>query len=280
MTERVKNRNRKNSRKILILLFVLFVLIFSVCCFLLLKDKKENSDMKKEYDDLKIRMQRIDSTVMGVSGISVSLDSENKTENVKEKKTGDSEQNKWLGRLKTENPDVRGWITCEGTNIDYPILQGMDNEYYLDHLYNGKKKSCGSIFMDFRNSGDFSDRNTVIYGHHMKTGIMFTSLDEYKSQEFYDLFPTMDLYTLNGNFKILLLSGTVENGGEDFLQFYFEDDDSFLSYVSSLQQRSTFKSQYSVKPGDRIVSLCTCSHERKNARFLVTGILIPHEKTG
>jgi len=75
--------------------------------------------------------------------------------------------------LQAINPDIVGWLTIDGTNIDYPIARHSDNDYYLHHLFTGEWNSSGCLFMDCRNEPDFSDRHTIIYGHHMDNGTMF-----------------------------------------------------------------------------------------------------------
>ncbi len=101
--------------------------------------------------------------------------------------------------LQERYPEVSGWILAEGAGGDYPIMHTKDNEFYLSHLYDGSYNSNRSIFIDYRNSGIFTDDNTVIYGHNMKNGEMFQGLNEYKYQEFYKIHPTITIYTPNGD---------------------------------------------------------------------------------
>ena len=177
--------------------------------------------------------------------------------------------------LKQINGDIIGWLYGEGSNIDYPVLQAKDNEYYLEHLYNGESNSSGSLFADYRNRSDFSDRNTVIYGHHMNNGTMFGSLEYYRDQDFYEAVPTMMLYTPEGDYLIELISGTDENGYDDgYISFDFQSDEEFLQYVESFRSRSTFKSDVEVQPGDRLISLSTCAYVFANARYMVIGRLV------
>jgi len=176
--------------------------------------------------------------------------------------------------LKQINGDVIGWLYAQGTNIDYPLLQGEDNDYYLERMYNGRENPSGSLFADFRNKGDFSDQNTVIYGHHMTNGTMFGSLEFYRDQDFYEVSPTMMLYTPEGDYLVELICGTDENGYDTFFSFEFESDKEFLEYVESFRSRSTFQSDVVVEPGDRLISLCTCAYVFDNARYVVMGKLI------
>ena len=104
--------------------------------------------------------------------------------------------------LQEINPDIVGWIYIERTEINYPVVQGNDNQYYLKHLFSGEWNGSGCIFLDSRNRADFSDRHSIIYGHHMKNGSMFSGLTEYKKQEFYDSHSVALLLTPDKNYEI------------------------------------------------------------------------------
>ena len=108
--------------------------------------------------------------------------------------------------LREINPDIVAWIYIEGTKINYPIVQGEDNSYYLKHLFSGEWNGSGCIFLDFRNDASFADRHSIIYGHHMKNGTMFTDLDKYKKQEFFDEHPVALLLTPDKNYKVKWIS--------------------------------------------------------------------------
>ena len=176
--------------------------------------------------------------------------------------------------LQETYPELKAWILAEGTGIDYPIMQAADNQYYLSHLYDGTKNSNGSLFVDYRNTGMFTDDNTVIYGHHMKNGLMFQPLSEYKEQDFYEAHPTMMIYTTEGDYLVELICGTIEDGNYEFVRFSFDDFNDMSSYVDELKERSTFKSEVTLRPGDKLVSMCTCSYERQNARYMLVGRIV------
>lgn len=177
--------------------------------------------------------------------------------------------------LRIKNEDIVAWITAPGLPIDLPVVQGKDNSYYLTHLFDHQPNRLGTLFIDVQNAGNFSDKNTVIYGHNMNDGSMFASLANYRKQEFYESFPVMELYTPEGDYKIELFAGYVANGNEPFLRFTFNDETDFLTYIVWLKSRSTFSSSVDVKPHDRIITLATCSYEYDNARYVVFGKLIP-----
>lgn len=177
--------------------------------------------------------------------------------------------------LRGVNPDVAAWLLAEGSTIDYPVVQGRDNDYYLTHLFNREKNKLGTLFVDYRNSGDFSGKNTIIYGHNMKDGSMFSSLTQYKAQSYYDNLPTMRLYTPEGDYTLALFAGIEADGSEDFVRFAFADDADFLAYIDAVRAQSTFKSRVGIQPQDRIVTLYTCAYETNNARYALFGKLLP-----
>lgn len=228
--------------------FGVFALIFIAGAFIVVNTMMQNNKAAKTYDNLRNKIE--ESREATFDKIDFAL-------------------------LREENPEIAAWIKAEGTAIDYPVLRGEDNTYYLNHLYTGETNRMGSIFMDYRNDKAFKDKNTVIYGHNMQDGAMFNALGEYKSQEFYDAVPTMEIYTPEGEYVIELISGTVEDGNYEFVKFNFEDQGELNAYVKELKSRSTFKSSVEVGPDDKLISLCTCSYELFNGRYMLVGRLVP-----
>lgn len=96
--------------------------------------------------------------------------------------------------LKAVNPDVIAWIQIPALDISYPVVQGKDNAYYLHHLFSGESNINGSIFVDCHNQPDFTDQNTIVYGHNMKNGSMFGTLDKYQDKELFEQHPEFYLY--------------------------------------------------------------------------------------
>ena len=96
--------------------------------------------------------------------------------------------------LQAVNPDVIAWIDIPGLSVSYPVVQGEDNSYYLHHLFTGEYNSSGSIFADCHNQPDFTDQNTIIYGHNMKNGSMFGTLSHYQDQVLWEENPYFYLY--------------------------------------------------------------------------------------
>lgn len=179
--------------------------------------------------------------------------------------------------LQEINPDIAGWIYIEGTEINYPVVQGEDNQYYLKHLFSGEWNSSGCIFLDSRNSADLSDRHSILYGHHMKNGSMFSGLTEYKEQEFYDSHPVALLLTPDKNYEIEIFAGYVASIQDEAWELSFPSDSDFTEWLEKAEERSCFTSGIAPAATDRILTLSTCSYEFDNARFVLLGILKPEE---
>ena len=111
--------------------------------------------------------------------------------------------------LEGVNSDIVAWLYGADTGLNYPIVQAEDNDYYLYRLLDGTWNKNGTIFMDYVNRSDFSDQNTLVYGHHMKSGAMFGALVQYKKQEFYDAPPYLYLYTPQQSYRLDLIAGSV-----------------------------------------------------------------------
>ena len=178
-----------------------------------------------------------------------------------------------FSQLLAVNEDAVGWITLEGTPIDYPIVQGDDNAFYLDHLFSGSGGFAGTLFIDADNMSDFSDKNTVIFGHHLKNGSMFAALSNYRDQKYYDEHPVLYLYTSTGDYEIQVFAGYARDASA--IPHDFDAPEDFAAYIDQAVALSDFTSEVEIGSGDRIISLVTCSYVTDNARFVVHGKLVP-----
>ncbi|MCR5230492.1 MAG: class B sortase [Solobacterium sp.] len=171
------------------------------------------------------------------------------------------------------NPDIIGWITMPDTVIDYPVVQGRDNDYYLDHLFDKTENRSGCVFVNSENSPDFSDKNTVMYAHHMRNGTMFADLEKYRDQAWADGHAAISLVTPAGSCVIRPFAAVEYAGKEQIIQTAFTGYDDFADYVQDLKNRSVFQTDLEVHPADRIVTMQTCTYGIENGRFAVFGIL-------
>jgi len=169
-------------------------------------------------------------------------------------------------------PDITGWLKAENTVINYPIVQGVNNEYYLDRLPDGTQNKMGSIFLDFRNSADFSDDNIFIYGHHMRSGDKFGTFRQYKQQDYFENHSTMSLYTSTDNFTIDLFAAYILDSANEIPPMRFINQTDFELYMNHVKERSFFSSDTQVSFGDKLIFLCTCNDSgNKNERLILVG---------
>lgn len=170
--------------------------------------------------------------------------------------------------LKQENDDIVGWIYSPDTPINYPIVQGDDNEQYLRADLNGKYLFSGTIFVDYRNGNIGEDKNYIIYGHNIKNSTMFGTLVDYKDQAYYDAHPVIYLLTPEANYVIELFAGAIVKDNDNIYQTYPSS-----SAISNIVANSSFISDVSIKDEDKIITLSTCSYEFNNARYILLGKL-------
>jgi len=176
--------------------------------------------------------------------------------------------------LKEMNPDIVGWIYGEDTKINYPVVQGKDNTFYLTHMADRSKNSSGSIFMDCRNTERSEFSNEILYGHHMKNGSMFAELQKYKSQEYYEAHSCFYYLTETGNYRLEILRAGILTGDSELYHLAFESQEEREAYVKRWDGKSKIVPVFSEKNDTPLMTLSTCSYETKNARFVVQGQLI------
>ena len=160
--------------------------------------------------------------------------------------------------------DYRGWIKINNTNIDYSIVQGKDNSFYLDKDINKNYLSSGSIFMNYLNNG-FNDENTILFGHHMRNKTMFAQLEKYKEKEFFH------------NNKVLtykVFSVYVTDANDNYIKTNFDNKSEYKEFLDKIKNKSIYKSDINVDENDKIITLSTCSYEFNDARMVVHGKLL------
>lgn len=182
-------------------------------------------------------------------------------------------------KLLEMNSDVVGWIRFdEPSEINYPVVQGRDNEEYLKRTFEANTNKLGTLFVDVNNPGDFSGRNTFIYGHNMKNGSMFSQLLKYKDDSFYKEHPYFYIYTPDGKVRTyeIFSAGVVKDTSDSYIMDY-ADDAAFQTYIDYIKQQSAYPTSAEVTTASKIVSLSTCTNVRDDERFLVHGVMIKEE---
>ena len=175
--------------------------------------------------------------------------------------------------LRAKSTDYAAWIYSPNTVINYPIVYTDNNFYYLDHIPVEQYNSAGTLFIDCKCAADFSDQNTLIYGHNMNDGSMFASLREYASQEYYDAHPVIYISTPDFNYRLDLIAGFLTEPTSFAYANNFDEPEQFMAYIESIQSMSTFKSDVEVTEEDKVVSLSTCTYEINDGRYVVVGKL-------
>ena len=178
------------------------------------------------------------------------------------------------------NPDIIGWLYCEDTVINYPVLHGADNDMYLRHLYDHTYNTAGSIFVESLNRGGFQDANTIIYGHNMHNDTMFGTLDEWGKQEYFDQHPIFWLLTPEQDYKVELLGGYTTSAYSDTYLIFSEPGPDVEQWLAERLANSVIESPVTQEEGARYVLFSTCSYVFDNARFVLHGKLTPVDSAG
>ena len=186
-----------------------------------------------------------------------------------------------LQLLRNENKDVGGWIEMPGdTKINYPVVQGEDNDYYLHYAYNGAYNPAGSIYLDYRNSVSVStNRHTIIYGHNMESGSpMFANLLHFQDESYWKNNRYIHIYTDEAMYTYEVFAAYetspqlagVEN--HSWRMNFNKDEKLFLQWVDSVRARSDISPKVTIEGNSRILTLSTCMNVNEN-RYVVHAVL-------
>jgi len=167
-----------------------------------------------------------------------------------------------------QNKDFVGWISIEGTTIDAPIVQSVDNEYYLIHDYTGARNISGAIYMDYKNLGNFYDNHMSLYGHYMTDGTIFHDLHEYKDQAFFEKNNTIVIEGLRESKEFEIFSVHIVSAYSYYLYLNLEDD-ALLEYAKHFERMSMFDKEVEFPKDLKLLTLVTCTYEFENARILI-----------
>ena len=173
-----------------------------------------------------------------------------------------------------QNTDFVGWISIDGTNINYPVMQTIDNpNYYLKHGFDKQYSNYGVPYVQENCALGISD-NTIIYGHHMSNGSMFADLCKYESEDFYREHKTIRFDTLSGfgEYEIVTVFKTVAYSEAGFKYYHFvdaEDEAAFYAFLSECKAHSLYDTGVSANYGDKLITLSTCEYSRTNGRMVV-----------
>ena len=175
--------------------------------------------------------------------------------------------------LREVNSDVLGWILIPGTNLSYPLLQGDDNQYYLNHTWRKSYNSVGAIFMECRNSADLSDFNTIIYGHRMNNRSMFGILHQYTSQNYWKSHPYIYITDDNGSHRYQVFAAYEVSTSGAAYQIGFSGDTSKQAFLDACLAQSVIDTGVTPHVYDKILTLSTCTGDGHATRWVVQAVL-------
>jgi len=271
--------NRTVKKIINILLSILLI----ICTIMLIRSINEDTESQKDYDEANLLAGDLDSGETEESSTHEEIPAETESVLIQEHSQDpapipdDPNIQKLLETdltlLREENEDVVGWITIPDTKISYPLLQWTDNQFYLKHTWKQTPNANGSIFIEHQNSPDFTDFNTIIYGHNMQSGAMFGSLRKYKSEAYWKEHPSFYIACDQGVLRYDIFA--VHRAGVDTIIYGLNLDTEpkrteFIRFATDYSSVDT-----GIQPtiDDRIVTLSTCTGQGYSSRWVVQGVL-------
>ncbi|MEG1876300.1 MAG: class B sortase [Lachnospiraceae bacterium] len=178
--------------------------------------------------------------------------------------------------LYNKNKSLVAWVKIEGTEIDYPVMQSVNQEYYLNHNYSQEKDKNGSIFMDKNCDAMKPSMNLIIYGHNMKSGKMFGTLERYAKSEFYEKYPMIQFDTIyeEGQYQIMYVFRSKLYSEEEIVFKYYQfvdapTEEEFYSNMNEMAALSLYDTGVTAAYGDSLITLSTCDYQEDNGRFVV-----------
>lgn len=258
----MKIKRIKWKKIIFLLIFLIFITGFSISIFNIVKWVLDNNNtdeqMSKIYNNIDIKEI---------------IDNEN-TELIGEETSKNDPYWDYIKlnlidvdfkELKSINPSTIGWITVNGTNINYPVVQARDNKYYLTHSFDKSYNKAGWIFMDYRNDIKTINKNTIIYGHSRLDKTMFGTLKNivknnwYKNTDNYIIKMSTEYYnTLWQVFSVYIINTT-----NDYIKVSFKDNNEFKNFTQMLKERSIYNFNTNISEEDKILTLSTCYNNNK-----------------
>jgi len=168
-------------------------------------------------------------------------------------------------KLKEQNSDTVGYLKVNNTNVEYVVVKGKDNEFYLNHNFNKEYNVGGWIFADYKNNFDGTDKNIVIYGHNMQDGSMFASLKEILTGEWQNnTNKQIKLVTEQGTITYQIFSSYTIEAEDYYITTHFQNDEAFKNFINTVSNRTYYNYNVDVNETDNVLTLSTCTGTGKN----------------
>ena len=269
---------KKRSKVKIIICFILIIIIvvaftYIIRIFLLGQEAIEESRLLNEIILTDAELNEIRAQEEQEKENIIRKEEEAKKEKEQEKK----ERMLKVGKLQEINSDIVGWIEIEGTNINYPVLQGKDNNYYLDHNYKKQKTEKGSIFLDKSYDWDIKSNNLIIYGHNLVNGQMFKDLLKYAKEDFYKKHKAIRFttekedkeYEIISAFKSKVYNQKEKNAFRYYDFINAKSEKEYNNFVKQAKEASLYDTKNTAKYGDELITLITCAYHVDDGRFVV-----------
>ena len=180
-----------------------------------------------------------------------------------------------ITKLKAQYPNAIGWLYSPDTPIHYPVMQAQDNDYYVNHLANGKENSAGSVFMDCSSDASLNDFFHILYGHNMQNGTMFGTILDYRKEGYFSDHPYLFYFTDSEIYRLEVFAGINTVADSDYYKIP-QGDSAKEAYIKSARERSYFYADIPVGKEDSFMLLSTCSGSASSdARFLLFAKIVP-----
>ena len=272
----------KNSGSLLWkIVLALCLLIVAGCVIFIWIVKRNEQEARTAYEE--VRRTETETSSCLSDDIQAETDSgESQFSAAAEEETVQSEPAEEIpvdfGELQAINPDVYAWITVPGTKVDYPIAQRAgDREFYLHHNINGAYEFAGMIYTEDYNTTDFTDANTVIYGHNMHNDTMFTTLHYFEDRDFFDQHSEVIIYTPDDVLHYTIFAAYAYDSRHLMQSFDFSDPEVFDAYLDQVfairDMTAYFRDGVTVTAEDKIITLSTCFDGRDDERYLIQAVL-------
>ena len=254
LNDREMGRSRKNSWRVV---FVVSLVVLIAALIGLGAIALQYLSQQQAYDDLEQYASLSDSGNKTLAELSVDWDS-----------------------LQAINPDIVAWIYIPDSPVNYPVVQGSDNEEYLHKAFDGSTgwlASAGTIFLDSANAADFSDRNSALYGHHMNDGSMFASLSNWQNNDEFNAHRDIYVLTPQGNYRLKTFALVKTTGDDALVQTNFSSDESYLSYIQDKLDRSVTTQEGEVLSAADIrqsMLFSTCEYSQADGRAVLFAAVV------
>lgn len=256
--KRYKKENKKRKKIIRIickLILIICILYFLIYYFKIKYIQNENYNL--------LNSVKINNTIF----IQTDVNNENN-------------QNKRVLQVKElsyQYPEIKGWIEIEGTNINYPVMQGNDNDYYITHDYKKESSRWGALFADKDYDWDIPSSNLLIYGHNFSDGIMFSDLLKYKDKSFFDDNPIIKFTTTEEDCEYEIISvfysRVYYKSEKNVFRYYFfvnaENETEYNEFVNNAKKASIYDTGKTAEYGDELMTLSTCEYSQEDGRFVI-----------